>query len=144
MKWLRLTWKAVYYPVRFTEFVIASLTLYIFIGAVVSFVLYRYDLHDALLNSVLWPVAKTQWAQDFSESKLDDVEEGMTTKVITALLGNPLAKRLDSASGDTYWIYSWREAIHCCDEYQGNFHRREIRFASNGVVRNVRREFDAD
>ena len=42
MKWFRLAWKAVHYPVRFTEFVLASLVLYVVIGAVVSIAVYSY------------------------------------------------------------------------------------------------------
>ena len=144
MNWLRLAWKTIYYPVRFTEFIAASLILYVFIGALISFSIYRYDAHDALLHSVFWPFAKTQWAQGFSEHKLDAVKEGMNAGEVKFLLGDPLIKSVDSASGDTYWIYSWRQAINCCDHYEANFHRREIRFSSEGVVKSVRREFDAD
>lgn len=105
---------------------------------------YRYDPHDSLLHSVFWPLAKTQWAQGFSESKLDEVKEGMTATEVKTLLQDPLTKNVDAASSDTYWIYSWRQDIPCCDQYKGHFHRREIFFSSIGVVKTVRREFDAD
>ena len=144
MNWIRLAWKAIYYPVRCTEFIAATAILYLFIGALISFSIYGYNAHDALLHSVFWPLAKTQWAPGFSERKLDAIREGMNAGEVEALLGDPLTKNLDSASGDTYWIYSWRQAISCCDQYEGNFHRREIRFSSEGVVKSVRREFDAD
>jgi len=144
MNWLRIAWNVVYYPVRCTEFILAFFVLYLFIGALISLSFFRYDAHDAFLHSFFWPLAKTQWAQGFSESKMDEVKEGMTASEVKALLGDPLTKNVDSASGDTYWIYSWRQGIPCCNQYDGNFHRREIRFSSNDIVKSVRREFDAD
>jgi hypothetical protein len=86
MNWLRVAWKIVYYPVRCTEFIFAIFVLYLFIGALISLSFFRYDAHDAFLHSFFWPLAKTQWAQGFSESKLDEVKEGITASEVKAML----------------------------------------------------------
>ena len=144
MKWLRLAWQAIYYPVRVIEFLAAFLIFWVLVGAIVSAAIFNYDFHNAVLHGIFWPLAKTQWSDEFSESKFDGVKPGMSRESVERLLGVPLNKQVDKSSGESYWIYSWSGLVKCCDAYEGNFHRREVRFASDGNVKSVSREFDPE
>lgn len=144
MNFKHVTSRAARVLFSFASYSLCLCLLFVAIGALTFAKIHRYKVQDAVLSGILWPLASTQWALNFSEDKLDQVKEGMTEESVARLLGEPLIKLRENSNNDQQWIYSWSAEVVCCGAYQGNFHRREVGFGSGRTVTTIRREFDPD
>lgn len=116
---------------------IVSLLVLLFISIVaVNKVKYRYTWEDTFWRTLLTPITKTLWAENFSEASFIKIKNGMTRSELVGLVGEPLYRNCDK--DDCVWYYSgWHK-----DGVE--FDRRWVALDTAGRVKHIWRDFYVD
>ena len=99
----------------------------------------RYNFDDALIRTILFPIASTTiWAPDFTEKGFSKIKLGIPKIQVRAAIGHPLHKFCDEENEMDEacdWIYT-RQGTNL-DAYD----RRAISFDDQGKVDYIWHEF---
>jgi hypothetical protein len=144
MSYFYLAWRISNLALKTLACCLSVILAYLGVCMICSFAIYRYDGTNTFFHALLWPVTNTRWSDGYSDENFKKIHVGMNQQEVIHFLGLPLAKFENKETGEVNWIYSWSGRIPCCGSYEGNFHRRDIRLSSSGIVQNVIREYDAD
>jgi hypothetical protein len=98
---------------------------------------YRYGFMDATLRCLMHRPGETAWAGGFSESAFLSLRPGMTRDDVQRILG-PALRRWDRDFPDCAWSYSWQTNA------DDNFDARTVLFDTNGLVKQIVREYYID
>ncbi len=68
---------------------------------------HQYDLKNAFLRVLLYPLVETKWALGFSEEKFSKIKPTMTKVEVFEIMGKPLFIGEPTSSYSSYWAYTW-------------------------------------
>jgi outer membrane protein assembly factor BamE (lipoprotein component of BamABCDE complex) len=93
---------------------------------------------------IFGPLSNTRWSNNFSEHKFDKIKPGMPKTDMMAILGEPLVVKSFDKDDLAYYVYSWNAEAENLLNYDGTFHRREVKITSQGLVAEVFKTFEVD
>jgi hypothetical protein len=95
---------------------------------------HQYDLKNAFLRVLLYPLVETKWAPGFSEEKFSKIIPSMIKEEVLEIMGTPLFIGEPTSSYSCYWAYTWDK-----NDKDSAYDVRVVYFNIAGTVSQVER-----
>lgn len=99
-----------------------------------NMIYYKYDLENAFLRVLLYPIVDTKWKPGFLEEKFSNIKISMTKEEVFKIIGKPFFIGEPPSTYSSYWAYTWDK-----NESDSAYDVRMIYFNNSDTVDRVER-----